>query len=85
MCDGSSSTLFYVNGTTGEIIWRMGGNHSDFTIGEGANFEYQHHARFRDNNTLTIFDNGAIAPVATYPARIEVGNRSRLRRLAEAA
>ncbi|QMW43667.1 hypothetical protein G4B11_007037 [Aspergillus flavus] len=64
-----ASCLTYIDGRTGDIIWRLGGKNNDFTdLSDGAatNFSWQHHARFRDNGTaITIFDNasrGAGAP-----------------------
>ncbi len=47
----------------GAILWRLGGKHSDFEIGPGAGFAWQHHARRRPDGTLTIFDNGATPAV----------------------
>ncbi|KAJ3968794.1 ASST-domain-containing protein [Lentinula raphanica] len=51
-------TLYLVN-PAGDILWKMGGMQSDFTFGQGANFSWQHHARMRDSNTITVFNNGA--------------------------
>ncbi|KIK63569.1 hypothetical protein GYMLUDRAFT_162867 [Collybiopsis luxurians FD-317 M1] len=56
-------TLYYINGTNGDIIWRMGGKNSSFAMGDGANFSYQHHARWIFKNdtyaVLTVFDNAS--------------------------
>ncbi|VDB95183.1 unnamed protein product [Peniophora sp. CBMAI 1063] len=54
------STLFKIN-SNGSIAWRMGGKHSNFTIGDGAEFSWQHHARFdpEDNNHISLFDDTA--------------------------
>ncbi|KZV76550.1 hypothetical protein PENSPDRAFT_747723 [Peniophora sp. CONT] len=43
------------------VIWQLGGKNSSFTIGEGAQFEWQHHARFNpeDNSFISLFDDGA--------------------------
>ncbi|KAB8225567.1 ASST-domain-containing protein [Aspergillus novoparasiticus] len=64
-----ASCLTYIDGRTGDVIWRLGGKNNDFTdLSDGAatNFAWQHHARFRDNGTaITVFDNasrGAGAP-----------------------
>jgi hypothetical protein len=43
---------------TGRIPVVIGGKHSNFKIGRGANFEWQHDAHLQ-GNTLTVFDNGA--------------------------
>ncbi|KAJ5817424.1 hypothetical protein N7447_009657 [Penicillium robsamsonii] len=52
-----------VNGTTGEIIWRLGGLRSDFELGPNVRFCFQHHARFveqGDNEEIiSLFDNSA--------------------------
>ncbi|KAF5358857.1 hypothetical protein D9757_012686 [Collybiopsis confluens] len=54
-------TLYYLDGITGEIIWRIGGANSSFSMGDGANFSWQHHARWITRNesyaTMTLFDN----------------------------
>jgi hypothetical protein len=47
----------------GKILWRLGGKHSDFAIGSGAHFAWQHHVRRQPDGTLTIFDNGATPAV----------------------
>ena len=39
-----------INGTTGEIIWRLGGKRSDFELGPNVAFCFQHHARFVSQN-----------------------------------
>ncbi|KAJ5937567.1 hypothetical protein N7454_003909 [Penicillium verhagenii] len=52
-----------VNGTTGEIIWRLGGLNSDFKLGPNVAFCFQHHARFvsrdGDEEIISLFDNSA--------------------------
>lgn len=57
------SCLTYIDGHTGNIIWRLGGKHNDFhdlSAGAATNFTWQHHARFRDNGTaITLFDNAS--------------------------
>src|SRR5271163_1386579 len=47
----------------GKILWRLGGKHSDFELGPGAGFAWQHHVRHQPDGTLTIFDNGATPAV----------------------
>ncbi len=47
----------------GAIVWRLGGRRSDFAMGPGSEFAWQHHARRRPNGTITIFDNGATPAV----------------------
>ena len=42
----------------GTIVWRMGGKRSDFTMGPGSRFYWQHHVRPHPGDVLTVFDNG---------------------------
>ncbi|PQE11991.1 arylsulfotransferase protein [Rutstroemia sp. NJR-2017a BVV2] len=53
--------LTYINGTTGDIIWILGGKKNMFTDlsdGRATDFAYQHDARWRHNRTaISIFDN----------------------------
>lgn len=45
--------------TTGDIIWRLGGLHNEFTfIGDQQKFSYQHDVRRLADGHLTVFDNG---------------------------
>ena len=44
-------------------MWRLGGKHSDFDMGSGSAFAWQHDARRQPDGTLTIFDNGATPAV----------------------
>ncbi|ERS97609.1 hypothetical protein HMPREF1624_05780 [Sporothrix schenckii ATCC 58251] len=58
-----ASTIFNINGTDGSVIWRLGGNHSDFVLGDGVRFGFQHHARYfvegQDGgaDVISLFDN----------------------------
>ncbi|KAL4923420.1 arylsulfotransferase family protein [Aspergillus undulatus] len=53
--------LTYLNGRTGSIIWRLGGNHTDFedlSKGRASTFGWPHDARFtEDGEAITLFDN----------------------------
>jgi hypothetical protein len=50
-------TVFEVDRHTGRIIWRLGGKHSDFKLGPGARFAWQHNPMPVGPNELRIFDN----------------------------
>jgi hypothetical protein len=54
-----STHTIYKLAPSGAIVWRLGGKRSDFTMGPGANFAWQHDARRQPDGMLTIFDNGA--------------------------
>lgn len=52
--------LFYVDGKTGDLIWTLGGKGNQFldlSDGHATNFAYQHDARWRSNDTISMFDN----------------------------
>ncbi|KAF7291826.1 hypothetical protein HMN09_01242800 [Mycena chlorophos] len=53
-------TLYKVNATNGDIIWRLGGNQSSFkNTTADASFFWQHDARWRGTDTVSVFDDGA--------------------------
>lgn len=58
----STWAAYLVDRRSGAVVWRLGGKKSDFSIGPGANFEWQHHIRRIGPNQITIFDDAA------YPA-----------------
>jgi hypothetical protein len=51
--------VYKIDRETGEVEWRLGGKASDFALGEGAVFAWQHDARWRPDGTLSLFDNQA--------------------------
>ena len=50
-------TVYEVDRHTGRIIWRLGGKHSDFKLGPGARFAWQHNPMPQGSDELRIFDN----------------------------
>lgn len=65
-------TIYRINKPTGNIIWRLGGKQSDFTIDSASSFSWQHDARFLPNNHVSLFDDNccesAEIPPGTPPA-----------------
>ena len=55
----NTHTIYKLDRRSGKIIWRLGGKRSDFTLGRGVRFGWQHDARRQPNGTLTLFDNSA--------------------------
>ncbi|MGZ4439672.1 MAG: arylsulfotransferase family protein [Gaiellaceae bacterium] len=52
--------IYKVSRKTGEVIWRLGGKKSDFAMGAGTVFAWQHDARFHEHGRLvSLFDDGA--------------------------
>jgi Arylsulfotransferase (ASST) len=54
-----TSTVYKVDRSSGAVLWRLGGKKSDFAIGDGAAFAFQHDARGHPGGLVSIFDNAA--------------------------
>ncbi|KAF2789721.1 hypothetical protein K505DRAFT_378025 [Melanomma pulvis-pyrius CBS 109.77] len=69
-----TSTVSYINGETGEVIWVLGGrrnNFIDLSDGRATDFGYQHDARWHNNyTTISLFNNGAQAPKSAKNAQV---------------
>jgi hypothetical protein len=55
---------------SGDVIWRLGGKRTDFAMGPGAQFAWQHDARDVGGGRMTIFDDG-------FDGRVKTHKRSR--------
>ena len=51
--------VYEISKRSGKILWALGGKHSNFKMGPGTNFEWQHDARMQRDGTITLFDNGS--------------------------
>lgn len=78
-----ASTAYKINRRSGKVIWRLGGKRSDFGIGPGAAFAFQHHVRGYRGNLISIFDNASYSQdSATEPVsralvlRLDLANRT---------
>jgi Arylsulfotransferase (ASST) len=58
----STHTVYKID-HSGAIVWRLGGKHSDFKMGAGSEFAWQHDVRSQPDGTFTVFDNGATPAV----------------------
>jgi outer membrane protein assembly factor BamB len=65
-----TKTVYKVDRRTGEIIWRLGGRNSDFSLGDGAEFHWQHDAVAEGRNLYRIFDNSTKPGFPTAPSRV---------------
>jgi hypothetical protein len=50
-------TVYKVDRSTGQVLWRLGGKRSDFELGPGARFAWQHNPLPAGENTIRLFDN----------------------------
>lgn len=55
----STWTIYRINKPTGNFVWQLGGHQSNFTIESGAEFSWQHDARFLPNNLISMFDDNS--------------------------
>jgi hypothetical protein len=52
-------TVYKVDRISGAVLWRLGGKKSDFALGSGVRFAWQHDARRQPDGALTLFDDEA--------------------------
>lgn len=57
--------IYKISRKTGELQWRLGGKKSDFRMGPGTTFAWQHDARRHGggDRTISLYDDGAAPPV----------------------
>jgi len=65
-----TSTVYKVDPRTGRIIWRLGGRTSDFRLGTGARFMWQHSVEPQGKGVYRIFDNATHPPFTGYESRV---------------
>jgi hypothetical protein len=56
--------VYKIDPASGNIIWRLGGKKTDFSLGPGARFAWQHDARTHEDGTLSLFDDEGDPPEA---------------------
>jgi arylsulfotransferase ASST len=52
----NTCAVYKVARPSGKLLWRLGGKRSSFQMGAGATFWFQHHARPRGTQSLSLFD-----------------------------
>jgi arylsulfotransferase ASST len=53
-------TVYKIDRSSSELIWRLGGKKSNFEMGAGTRTRYQHDARRHSDGAISIFDNGGV-------------------------
>jgi hypothetical protein len=64
--------IYKICRSDGAVLWRLGGSKSDFRLGPGASFGWQHDARRQPDGTLTLFDNSGERPQPGRQSRVLV-------------
>jgi hypothetical protein len=65
----NTSACYKVDRRTGKVIWRLGGKHSDFAMGPGTRFNFQHHVNNHPDGVLSVFDNEGGPPQVAAQSR----------------
>jgi hypothetical protein len=52
-------TVYKLDPSSGQIVWRLGGKHSSFKMGAGTGTAWQHDPRELPDGAISVFDNGA--------------------------
>lgn len=59
--------IYNIDKKSKKIIWQLGGKQSDFTFGPNATFSWQHDARHRSGNRISLFDDACCASESSPP------------------
>jgi Arylsulfotransferase (ASST) len=78
-------TVYDLDGRSGQILWRLGGKRSSFTMAPGTRTAWQHDPRALANGSISIFDNGASPSVHGQSRGIVVDLDPRLKSAALAS
>jgi hypothetical protein len=54
---------YQLEGGTGKVLWRLGGNRSSFAMGPGTRTAWQHDGRVLSDGEVTLFDDGSNPPI----------------------
>jgi Arylsulfotransferase (ASST) len=63
---------YQLEGATGKVLWRLGGNHSSFEMGPGTRTAWQHDGRILPDGEITFFDDGSNPPIHRQSRAIRV-------------
>jgi hypothetical protein len=53
-----TSAIYKIDRRSGDLVWRLGGERSDFRMGPGTRFGFQHDVQPLSGDDLQLFDNG---------------------------
>lgn len=64
---------YQLEGASGRVLWRLGGNKSSFAMGPGTATAWQHDARLLPDGEVTFFDDGANPPIHHQSRGVRIG------------
>ncbi len=65
----NTCACYKIDRRTGKVLWRLGGKHSDFAMGPGTRFHFQHDVNIHPYGLLTLFDNEGGPPQMAAQSR----------------
>jgi hypothetical protein len=65
----NTCACYKIDRKTGEVIWRLGGKHSNFKMAANTRFNYQHDVNIHPGGVLTLFDNEGGPPQKSSQSR----------------
>ena len=63
---------YQLQGGTGKVLWRLGGNRSSFKMGPGTETAWQHDGRVLSNGEVTFFDDGSNPPIHSQSRAVRI-------------
>jgi len=66
-----ADAIYKIDRLTGDVIWKLGGNSSQFEFTNDDGFSGQHDVRVLPNGNLTLFDNGNSRPAPRFSRAVE--------------
>jgi hypothetical protein len=63
---------YQLEGGTGKVLWRLGGNRSSFKMGPGTSMAWQHDGRVLPDGELTFFDDGSNPPIHSQSRAVRI-------------
>src|SRR5271163_2229059 len=63
---------YQLEGATGKILWRLGGNRSSFKMGPGTRTAWQHDGRVLPDGEVTFFDDGSNPPIHSQSRGVRI-------------
>lgn len=83
----NTCAVYKLSPETGELVWTLGGKDTDFEMGRGTRFCFQHDARRVSDGVISLFDNSAGPPELRKESRaivLEVDEEAKTAKLRQA-
>ena len=68
----NTHAVYKLSRTSRKVLWRLGGKRSDYRLGPGVRFAWQHDARRQPDGTVTLYDNVSDKKVRNRSSRVLV-------------